>query len=159
MASGPDWVLSMFEVEDIYRMAIAVEQSGFDFYSRIVETSNNQRVKNELKFLRDEEVRHKAFFEKQLAAKAAVEDKPVSIDLRKLLETEFLEPMENLYRRKKVKNNVEALRFGMDLEQKTVDFYLALRARQNDEAFRKDLEIIIDEERRHKQKLSILLAH
>ncbi len=159
MASGPGWDLSRFQVEEIYRVAVSVEQGGFDFYNRIVETSDNSRVKNEMRFLRDEEARHKAFFQRQLAAKGAAEAGTVSPDLQKLLESEFLHPMEELYRSRRIEKNTEALRFGMDIEQKTVDFYTALRERQTDQAFREDLDLVIDEERKHKQKINILLAY
>jgi rubrerythrin len=47
----------------------------------------------------------------------------------------------------------------MDIEQKTVDFYTALKEKQNDPAFGKDLDVIIDEERKHKQKLNLILAY
>jgi rubrerythrin len=158
MASKTAWDLSKYQAEDIYRMAITVEQGGFDFYNKIIEGSDNQRVKNELAFLRDEEARHKAFFQNQLAGKGSTEKK-ISPELQKLLEAEFLRPLDELYKSKKIGSNAEALRFGMDIEQKTVDFYIALREKRADPAFRKDLDVIIDEERKHKQKLNIILAY
>jgi rubrerythrin len=148
MASKTAWDLSEYQAEDI----------GFDFYNRIIEGSDNQRVKNEMAFLRDEEARHKAFFQKQLAGKGSTEKK-ISPELQKLLDAEFLKPMDELYRTKRIGSNAEALRFGMDIEQKTVDFYTALKEKQNDPAFGKDLDVIIDEERKHKQKLNLILAY
>jgi rubrerythrin len=159
MAAAKGWDLSKFQAEDIYRMAITIEQGGFDFYNKIIDASDNQRVKNEMRFLRDEEGRHKAFFLKQLTDKGAAADKKIDPGLQKLLDSEFLTPLEDLYKGKKVGNNAEALRFGMDIEQKTVDFYSALKDRQTDAAFGKDLDVIIDEERKHKQKLNIILAY
>lgn len=159
MAAAKSWDLSKFQAEDIYRMAITIEQGGFDFYNRIIDGSDDQRVKNEMKFLRDEEARHKAFFQKQLAGKGASEEKKIDPALQKLLESEFLKPLDDLYSSKKIGSNAEALRFGMDIEQKTVDFYSALKDKQGDAAFGKDLEVIIDEERKHKQKLNIILSY
>jgi rubrerythrin len=158
MASEKAWDLSKYQPEDIYRMAITVEQGGFDYYNKIIESTDNKRVKNEMAFLRDEEARHKAFFQKQLAGKGSGEKK-ITAELQKLLEAEFLKPMDEMYKSKKIGSNADALRFGMDIEQKTVDFYTALKQKQNDPEFGKDLDVIIDEERKHKQKLNIILAY
>ena len=159
MAAAKSWDLSEFQAEDIYRMAITIEQGGFDFYNKIIDASDNQRVKNEIKFLRDEEARHKAFFQKQLTGKGDSGEKKIDPGLQKLLESEFLQPLDDLYKQKKVGSNAEALRFGMDIEQKTVDFYTALKGKQKDASFGKDLDVIIDEERKHKQKLNIILSY
>ena len=46
-----------------YRVAVLIEQGGYDFYAQIGDRSESPRVKNEVVFLRDEEARHKAFFQ------------------------------------------------------------------------------------------------
>ena len=158
MASGTSWELSKYRVEDIYRMAITIEQGGYDFYNKIIEATDNQRVKNEMTFLRDEEARHKAFFQKQLSSAGSAGGK-VTPELQKLLDAEFIEPLDEMYQSKKIGSNADALRFGIEIEQKTIDFYTALKGKQADPAFGKDLEVIIEEERKHKQKLNIILAY
>lgn len=159
MEATSRWDLSRFQAEDLYRMAITVEQGGFDFYDKVIERTEKPRVKNELRYLRDEEGRHKAFFQKQLAGTGAAGEKTIDPALRKLLETEFLKPMEDLFASTTMDSNAEALRFGVVIEQKTVDFYNALKRGQSDAAFLEDLEVIIEEERKHKQKLNIILAY
>jgi rubrerythrin len=159
MAAESSWNLTSFQVHDIYRMAVAIEQGGQEFYLRVIDSTDSQRIKNELRFLGDEEARHKAFFEKQLLDRGVAVDEPLSPKLGKLLEEQFLEPAEALYRSKKIASNAEALRFGMEIEQKTIDFYTALLEKQQEAEVRKDLETIIGEERKHKQKLNIILAY
>ena len=159
MATEQVWDLSGFQVEDIVRMAIAVEQGGFDFYGRIMEGSDNKRVNNELRFLRDEEARHREFFQARLAAMGAAADKKLGPKVQKLLDTQFIEPIQELYRSGKIENNAQALGFGMTIEQKTVDFYSALRDSQTDQEFRAELELIIEEERKHRRKLNLILAY
>jgi rubrerythrin len=158
VASGSSWDLSKYQVEDVYRMAITVEQGGYDYYNKIIEAADNPRVRNEMTFLRDEEARHKAFFQKKLSS-AGAGSGTVSAELQKLLDAEFVKPMDAMYRSRKVGSNAEALRFGIEIEQKTIDFYTALKSRQADPAFGKDLDVIIEEERKHKQKLNIILAY
>ena len=60
------WELAAYPIEELFEMAAIVEQGGFDFYARLIARATDTRVKNELKFLRDEEGVHKAWFLDQL---------------------------------------------------------------------------------------------
>jgi rubrerythrin len=158
------WDLSKFEIEDVFLMAVAVEQGGYDFYQKIIDQTDNPRVKNEMKFLRDEEEKHKAFFAKSLEKKRSSSfsrdpSKKMSPAVKALLENEFLAPMQEMYRSKKIAKTDEALRFGMQLEQKTIDLYGGLKRMQGDPAFLADLETVIEEEKRHKATLNLILAY
>ena len=150
--------LSQFPIEEVYQFAVTIEQSGFDFYNRLIEASDNTRVKNELKFLRDEEAEHKAFFQGELRKKGKGEV-ALGSGLTGILQDEFLKPMDEFYRAKKIAKAEEALRFGMAVEQKTIDFYADLRRQSKDPGLAKDLDAVIAEEKRHKQKLNIILAY
>ncbi len=150
--------LSKFPIEEVYGFAVAIEQGGFEFYEKLIQASDDTRVKNELKFLRDEEARHKAFFQGELRGKGKAEP-PLGPGLGGVLQEEFLRPMDEFYRQAKVSNHREALRFGLALEQKTIDFYGDLRRQSKDPAFLKDLDRIIAEEKKHKQNLNIILAY
>ncbi len=150
--------LSKFPIEEVYQFAVAIEQGGFEFYEKLIQASDNTRVKNELKFLRDEEAQHKAFFQGELRKKGRAET-ALGPGLAGVLQEEFVRPMDEFYRAAKVSNTVEALRFGIALEQKTIDFYGDLRRQAKDPAFLKDLDAIIAEEKKHKQKLNIILAY
>jgi rubrerythrin len=67
--------------------------------------------------------------------------------------------MDEFYRAAKITRTDEALRFGIAVEQKTIDFYGELRKQSRDAAFLKDLDAIIAEEQKHRQKLNIILAY
>ena len=150
--------LSKFGIEEMYQFAVTVEQGGYDFYGKLIDTCENTRVKNELKFLRNEEALHKAFFLGELKKKGKGEV-AISPGLKGVLEAEFVRPMDEFYKAKKIARTDEALRFGAQLEQKTIDFYGDLRKQTGDAAFLKDLDAIIEEEKKHKQKLNIILAY
>jgi len=150
--------LSKFPIDEVYQFAVSIEQGGFEFYEKLIQATDNTRVKNELKFLRDEEARHKAFFQEQLRTKGRAET-ALGSGLAGVLQEEFVRPMDDFYRSAKVGNTVEALRFGIALEQKTIDFYTDLRRQAKDPAFLKDLDAVIAEEKKHKQKLNIILAY
>jgi rubrerythrin len=150
--------LSKFPIEEVYQFAVAIEQGGFEFYEKLIQASDNTRVKNELKFLRDEEAQHKAFFQGELRGKGKAEA-ALGSGLAGVLQEEFVQPMDRFYREAKVGSTREALRFGIALEQKTIEFYGDLRRQSKDLAFLKDQERIIAEEKKHKQKLNIILAY
>ncbi len=152
------WDLSKFKLEDVFQLAVSVEQGGYDFYQKLIDQSDSQRAKNEMKYLRDEEAKHKAFFEKQFKAKQS-SSKKMSTDVKSLLEKEFLAPMEEMYKSKKIAKNDEALRFGMKLEQKTIDLYEGMKKTQGDPAFLADLGTVIEEEKKHKATLNLILAY
>jgi rubrerythrin len=156
---GSHWDLGNYQNEEIFQVAVTIEQGGYDFYSRLIEATDNQRVKNEMKFLRDEERKHRDFFKRQLAQKGVSANHKISRGLEEILEKEFLKPMKELYSSKKITKNVEALRFGVDLEQKTIDFYSALKEQQDDPEFLRDLDVIIEEEKNHKTQLNIILSY
>jgi rubrerythrin len=83
----------------------------------------------------------------------------ISPALNAVLEAEFLKPLEEFYQSQKISNNQEALRFGMTVEQKTIDFYGDLRRQSRDPGFLKDLDVIVEQEKKHKQKLNLILAY
>ncbi len=150
--------LGKTSIEELFQFAATIEQGGFDFYSRLIQASDNKRVNNELKFLRDEEAQHKTFFLSELKKKGKSEV-AISPALNAVLEAEFLRPLQEFYQSQKISNNPEALRFGMTVEQKTIDFYGDLRRQARDPGFLKDLDVIVEQEKKHKQKLNIILAY
>jgi rubrerythrin len=150
--------LSKFKIEEMYQFAVTVEQGGYDFYGKLIDACDNTRVKNELKFLRNEEALHKAFFLGELKKKGK-DEVALGPGLKGVLDAEFVRPMDEFYKAKKISRTDEALRFGAELEQKTIDFYTGLRKQTGDAAFLKDLDAIIEEEKKHKQKLNIILAY
>jgi len=150
--------LSKYPIEEIYQFATAIEQGGFDFYEKLIAASDNTRVKNELKFLRDEEAQHKAFFQGELRKKGKT-DVALGSGLAGVLQAEFVKPMDDFYQAGKITRTADALRFGMAVEQKTIDFYGDLRRQSQDPVFQKDLDAVIAEEKKHKQKLNIILAY
>jgi rubrerythrin len=149
---------AQFPIEQMYLIAVAIEQGGFDFYCRLMETCANPRVKNELRFLREEESRHKAFLLGELKKKG-LSEATIGAAASAVLQAEFIKPLEEFYAEKKVGDTVAALRFGAAVEQKSIDFYVEFRTQTADTALLVDLDGIIEEERKHMQKLNIILTY
>jgi rubrerythrin len=152
---GNMWELAAYPIEDLFEMAAIVEQGGFDFYARLIARATDARVKNELKFLRDEEAVHKAWFLDQLRSRGGAPRGSVTPRLQARLESEFLEPLDSIFRTGDVSNAEKTLRFGSALEQKSIDFYIALEGSVGS-AQREALSKIIAQEEDHKRKLEVI---
>jgi rubrerythrin len=146
-------------IEDMYQLAVHIEQGSYDFYSQIIERSENPQVKNELISLRDEELKHKAFFQGQLESRATEVSGELSAKSRSWLDQEFAKPMEQVLSTRELSKNQQALQLGVRLEQKTIDLYEEMKAKSTEAGVLQDLQDIIDEEYKHKRKLNLLLAY
>ncbi|MEE9306688.1 MAG: ferritin family protein [Spirochaetia bacterium] len=146
-------------LEDMYQVAVHIEQGGYDFYSQIIERSENPQVKNEVITLREEEAKHKIFFQEQLKSRGLVASAELSGELRSWLDREFVKPMEQVLSNRDLTKNQQALQLGVRLEQKTIDLYESLKAQSSEMRVLEDLQAIIDEEYKHKRKLNLLLAY
>jgi rubrerythrin len=151
--------LGKYAIDDLFQMAVVIEQGGWDLYTRLMDGSDKPQVKNELKFLRSEEESHKAFFVEQLKKRGKAVEGKVSPELHTLLQKEFLGPMERHFAAKSPATHSDTLRFASDLEQRTIDFYTGMKAGRTDAAFMADLDKIIAQEQKHKQKINIILAY
>jgi rubrerythrin len=146
-------------VEDMYLVAVHIEQGGYNFYSQIIERSENPRIKNEVIFLRDEEAKHKAFFQNQLSSRGLAASAELREELKSWLDREFVKPVKQVLNSRDITKNEDALQLGVRLEWKTIELYETLKAQISEMSAREDLQAIIDEEYRHKEKLNLLLAH
>jgi rubrerythrin len=154
-----DWNLAEFKLEDLLQMAVAMEQKGYDFYSAVIEKSPERRVKNEIRFLREEEARHKTLFQEMLKKKGKSASGKLTAALEALLRREITVPMEELISSKKIETNEEALKFGILMEQKIVDFYAALKDLPGASAVAADLATVNAEDQAHVGKLNAMLFY
>jgi rubrerythrin len=157
-AAGGDWALSGIAVEELFEMAAALEQGGFDFYARLTARAANPQVRSELKFLRDEEAAHKGFFLDRLRERGRRPTGNLGPDLRRRLEGEFLGPTARLFDSVDASDAGRVLAFGVALEEMTIQFYAAMRDGGAAPELAADLERIMGEEAGHKRRLEILTA-
>jgi rubrerythrin len=153
-----EWNLEDVKIEDLLEMAAIVAQSGFDFYARLSARADELRVKNELKFLRDEEALHKAFFLEQLRERGGAPRGEVAPALKEKLDREFIGPMDRMFASSDIKDNDKTLRFGEDLEQKSIDLYGGMRKALG-ESQQAALDRIISQEREHCRKLGLIRSY
>lgn len=134
---------------DIFKFAIQMEKDGEVFYRQLAGQVSESGVQEILTMLAEDEAKHAQVIE-QMKTKAG-----------KMAETQILDRAKNIFRRISAFNEPfdfehghEALyRQAIELEQKSIDFYLD-RADQSDHPDHKALfEQLADEERRHHRLL------
>jgi rubrerythrin len=158
-AMALEWNVKDFSVEDLLSLAAEMEQKGYDFYTEVIEKSPERRVKNEIRFLREEEARHKVVFLDMLKKKGKSPSAKLSGALSEILQREIIAPLAALHASKKIASNSDALNFGVALERKSIDFYKALAALPGASALAADIAAVIAEEEGHLRKLSVMMAY
>ena len=149
------WDFQNVRVDDLLEMAAVVEQSGFDFYARLCARTDELRMRNELKFLRDEEALHKSWFLQQLRQQGSVPQGFVAPALRETLEREFIDPVDQMFASSDIRDMEKTLKLGSALEQKSIDLYSKMRPAVSGRQ-RTALDWIIAQEEEHRRKLEIL---
>jgi rubrerythrin len=150
------WSFDGATVEVLLEMAAMVEQGGFDFYARLTSRSLDPRVRNALRFLRDEEAVHKGWFLSQLRARGGAPRGLLPDGLREELDRRFFVPMERVFAAESV-DNANALRLGSKLEGETIGLFESLRRVVGPE-HKAGLDRIIAEEERHRSRLEAIGA-
>lgn len=143
----------IFAPDEILKLAIKIEENGFEFYHKMSQKMNDEKLKNVLQFLAEEESKHKEIFQKLL---------------NKLEETEIVESYSGEYEaymnalvsecvfvqdivKKKAEegfaNAISLLEFALRIEKDSILLYSELKhdILRNEEV----LDSIINEERKH----------
>jgi len=144
---------------EAYRIALSIEEQGLHFYQKLLECIQKDEVKSMLKFLIEEEKKHLTFFENALTdLRQEREDTDEDNDLVATLDFGIFMPYEEMKDMSQVIDNVEkALQLGILIENKTVTFYQTCRDHVVSEDTKKELDHIIDEEKRHKELFQKIL--
>jgi len=150
--------MSLFSAKDIFKFAVNIEVNGEYFYRETAKSLSNPKVKDLFTLLADEEVKHKATFEKLAERLGNIELPELSNeDYRAYLEayTENLIFSGNEIKSKIATINSEkiALIFAIDKELDTVHYYKEIKSLIPESEYGL-VDKIIEEERRHVIKLA-----
>jgi len=151
--------LSDLDVAEAYSLAVTLEDEGYKFYNNIIEKLDDVRVKNELTYLRDEELKHKAIFEKLLKNTGEEFVKNEKSDLHCWVNEQIVEPMKEALEKELPSSATQALRVGILLEDKAIQMFDRIRQIVSDKEGIKAIKNVLKEEKKHKKRLTIILAY
>ena len=143
---------------EVYRLAVRLEEESYRFYEELLAAIPDRGVQNEIRFLRDEETKHKEFFNDLLGSTGAAGSAAPDIDVQQA-EKELLQPMREKRDAKTLASRAEALRLGSLFERSAIRYYEQIKKGETDPEVVRGLEDVLEEERRHLKKLNIILAY
>jgi rubrerythrin len=151
--------IDSLDVAEAYSLAITIEDEGYKFYDALAEKAESVQAKNELNYLRDEEKKHKAMFEKCLKDSGEEYKRDESSVLHCWADEEIIKPMADALNANTPATSSEALRLGVQLEGKTIEFLESMKQAVKDKESLDAIKTVIKEEKKHKKRLNIILAY
>ncbi len=138
------------QVKAFVREAIKLEIRGREFFNQAADMTRNSLGKRMFQRLAEEEVKHLHAFSKLFSAVIHSDEWKQYVDAGKIAGTsEVIEDLVARMKRAEGKSEIEALRIGMELELKAIDFFKKC-AETGDDPVARDIFInIADEERFH----------
>ncbi len=148
-------------VEDLFKLAVSMEEKGRDFYDKVSEFAKDERARKLFAYLRDQEEKHTEVFLKLFRTYAAkgtafsaepAFDDVIDTLLRNLLLPDISEVRDVLSKDRDVGVS-SILRIGMEVEINTLFFYQKLKELVRGKQAKEALEKVIREEESHIIKL------
>ena len=149
--------------EEILEMAVQIERNGMAFYQGLAESAQDDKMKNLMEHLAEEEKKHMATFHKFSGVLDKEQLKTLyelqyaeegSLYLKALADTKiFADSNEAAQWAKEAQSPVEALLTAVTLEKDSILFYQEMRnfVRKEDRAL---IDKIMNEEKKHIQTLA-----
>jgi rubrerythrin len=132
---------------NIYKYAMKMEKDGENYYRELANKTEDIGLRNILKMLADEEVRHYNIIEQMMKSKASAE----------LAETGILKKVKNIFIKIKGKNlvfnfdlpQINFYRKAREIEEKSYKFYIEMSDKVEIESQRKVFLKLAGEEKKH----------
>ena len=138
-------------IKDAIKTAIQMEKDGFSFYEKAAAQTSSDMGKAVFKSLAADELLHLEVFQKLFDEKVGKEEwydlvntskKYVDIPI-------FPKDLQVVEGANPDTNEIDALRIGMDSEQKAIDYYTEIRENSSDDEVNKIIDEIINQEKNH----------
>ena len=151
----------MFTVADIREIAVQIEKNGEAAYRKAAEMVKDSAVSEIFIWMAEEEKVHRSFFKGiESSVPISEEQRELEVMGRQLLQEMVADQTFSLDKEMLVGTDdfVEALTQAQTLEQDTILFYEFLLNLVSDEEAREQLELVIEEEKRHIEQLEVMKA-
>jgi rubrerythrin len=138
------------DVKTLIQEAIKLEIDGQAFFNHASEATHNELGKKMFVRLAQEEVKHLDTFSRLFSAIIGSEDWKKQVKREELKgPSAVIQGLAARMKRAEGQSEIEALRIGMELEQKAVDFFTKSAGTMDDPEAKQIFEKIADEERFH----------
>ncbi len=145
-------VIMDFNEEEAYEIACNIEKEGIRFYKRLKDNQTDADIIEMLDFMVKDEEEHLKFFEKaRNQVQEQLDEETEDNDLIMSMNFGIFQPYEGIENIEEIiTDSKKALKLGVLSENKAIAFYTECKQKVTDEATKKGLENIIEEENKHK---------
>lgn len=149
--------VSGFNDVEALKIAINLENDGYELYSRAIETARSPSLESTFRLLAQQELDHKARFQKlldELQDKGDythyIDSQEVEAYIRALVEPRIFPKGEGAEEAlSRIKSPEEAIRLGIEAEKNSILFYSELTSLTNRVNARRIFSALIKEEKHH----------
>ncbi len=150
----------IFKVNEVVSIAVEIEKRGEEFYLEMAKKATDNGIRETLRFLAGEEVKHQRFFSSLLSKLEPLQVPPGSEEseywdyVNDLIDSHFL--MNDAARQRAFSSagsDQEALRLAMGFEKDTILFFMTMRGLVPAEQA-KAVDACIEEEKLHLRRLT-----
>ena len=144
-----------FNAQEAFKVARKLESEGISFYKKLLRTVKDPGVKEVLNYLLEEEKDHLQLFEEMLEGENAEALDNSGEDILDILDTGvFILPKDE----EEIAADIDkALQLGINIEKRSLAFYLEIMKHTESEEGKSALKKIIEEEKKHWEELKRLL--
>jgi len=150
----------MFSINDIFDLAIKIEQNGEEVYRNAQRQASNPTSAELLTWMADQEKEHAQWFSAFKKENLQILDNPIKAEMNRAILGEmmgkrtFSLKIEDLL---KMNDLTEILLLSIEFEKDTVIFYEMMQAFLQEEADQTHLKLIVAEEKSQIQQLQEML--
>ncbi len=150
----------MFSINDIFDLAIKIEQNGEEVYRNAQRQASHPTIAELLTWMADQEKEHTQWLSTLKKKNLPILDNPIKAEMNRAILGEmmgkrtFSLKIEDLL---KMNDLNEILLLSIEFEKDTVLFYEMMQAFLQEEADQTHLKLIIAEEKSHIQQLQEML--
>jgi rubrerythrin len=138
------------DVKTLIQEAIKLEINGQAFFNKAAEITRNELGKKMFVRLANEEVKHLETFSRLFSSVIKSDDWKKEVEREQLKgPSAVIDELAQRMKRAEGQSEVEALRIGMELETKAVEFFTKSASTMDDPEAKEIFEKIADEERFH----------
>ena len=147
------------EISEAFGLAIKIEKDGYTLYEKAIKMTDNPRAKEDLEFLRDQEIGHKVFFEKLLKDTGKEYKENSESALYMWVKENLMAPVQKALEKSNLQSLHAVLSIGIELEEKSIQFYKQLKKAADSKENKRVINKIIQEEKRHKKFIKFILKY
>lgn len=154
-----------FNDAEALKIAMNIEEEGLEFYSLLMKSAKDDKAKDIFSELALAEKKHLALFQKtyseittQVNPGESCEDYTVDLYLKDLVYTGiFTKKGEARRLATEIKSDIDALKIGIQAEKDSILYYSEAAKNTRHEGGKKAFDLLINEEKKHLQRLTELL--